>query len=161
MVDRCFDRCMVGSDRGGRSYLAHGLPALRRRPRALPRHYRSRPYLVVGIIQTQTWVPRTHVLNCGEASGFENFVQPRRSTLLPTTNVEMCTWHQPKTLDTRGDNVCGRRGVFQSGAWHVYQIAMDRRRNLTEWVGLPQPAWFIDSPRLDTRAAHRRSSAGK
>lgn len=30
-------------------------------------------------------------------------------------------------------------------------IAMDRRRHLTEWVGLPQPAWLIDSPGLDTR----------
>ena len=27
MVDENFDRCMVGSDKGGRSYLARGLPA--------------------------------------------------------------------------------------------------------------------------------------
>ncbi len=53
MVDENFDRCMVGSDKGGRSYLAHGLPALGHCPRALPRHYRSRPFLVVGVIHNQ------------------------------------------------------------------------------------------------------------
>jgi len=53
MVKRCVDRCMVGSDKGGRSYLAHGLPALRHNQRALPRHYRSRPNFVVGIIQNR------------------------------------------------------------------------------------------------------------
>jgi len=53
MVDENFDRRTVGSDRGGRSYLAQGLPALGHCPRASSGHYRSRPFLVVGVIHNQ------------------------------------------------------------------------------------------------------------
>ncbi|MCG6948518.1 MAG: hypothetical protein LJE93_06340 [Acidobacteria bacterium] len=49
--------------------------------------------------------------------------------------------------------------VNAEGGTHV--DAMVNAARSIEWVDLPQPAWYIDSPRFETEAADRDSSAAK